>query len=67
MGQQKKTTMAKLNREQRMRDRKAIKAMKRSERSNEKGEGFTIGEPHQGLSPEEIAAVLPPVEETVRS
>jgi hypothetical protein len=66
MGSNKKTTMAKLNREQRMRDRKALKALRREERKNAEGPDSTIGEPHQGLTPEEIAAVLPPVEETLR-
>ena len=63
----KKTTMAKLNREQRMRDRKAEKAMRREERKRADNDGptDTIGEPHQGLSPEDIAEVLPPLSETV--
>ena len=67
MGSKKKTTMAKLNREQRMRDRKAQKALKRDERTSAASDGpvDTIGEPHQGLTPEEIAEVLPSFSETV--
>ena len=67
MGSKKKTTMAKLNREQRMRDRKAQKALKREERTSAAGDGpvDTIGEPHQGFTPEEIAEVLPSFSETV--
>ena len=46
MAGKKKTTFAKMNREQKLRQRQAEKEMKRQERKNAPSDTDTIGQPH---------------------
>lgn len=61
MAGKKKTTFAKMNRESKVRDRRAEKEMRKETRKRESSEERdTIGEPHQPIEvdADELAAIL---------